>query len=314
MDLETPRISSKVVVIGLLGLITIGIVGYMIYLVMGGTKQHGSLSFSTGVNNPESTPVPNADQSIFSPFTSSLQPMIASCKMSYFGACITPPAFANGSAISTETKYENFAQDDIFYWLNKYPINSLVTARTMMDQNLAKEYFPEYNGNVTSQGKVDVAVTALIQRVSAKQNINPRVLFALMELLHKGSGVLLGSNYPLDEVYFQKQGDLSSQVTQVATELRLARTKYVLMEKNNQGLPQKVTFFDKEYQVKNSARPEDLALAEFLGKHLTSRRDFEKAIGVFPTDQDLVQAQVGQGENFVAIYKMLFAEDPIKAQ
>jgi hypothetical protein len=243
------------------------------------------------------SPPPLQDEPLKEPLLV-IQPVIEDCLFPYFSACVEKIA---RNFINTNRKYEVYAEEDVKYLLSFHQQGSLSGYSEIATPAQLEKYFPEYLAS--DEKKVEPIPAALIlQRVALKENVNPRVLMTLMEVLYKGHGVVLtGETHP-QYSYFADRSTFFTQLEQTATELNLAHAQYGLPGKT---FPKTFTFQDKTYQVDKNINAETMAIVEYLSKHLKNRGDFEKAL----------LPKVKEGElpngNFVRYYQLLFGVNPV---
>jgi len=196
------------------------------------------------------------------------------------------------------------AQSDLFAALGSTPNRGLATYDAPINKDLVPIYFPEYAKDASASA-VSVPAPQAIARVAAKFDINQRVLLVLMETVQNGVGPLYASTTDYSTPYFTNDAGFFSQLVTVAQSLSAERAKFALMQKE-EGLPTSLKFFDKTYSVPD-ANIETLALVDFLGQKMQSKKTFEQAIYAPPVDGS---SKMNPAQNFDLLYKVIFGVDP----
>ncbi|CAN5300555.1 hypothetical protein BH10PAT2_BH10PAT2_2670 [soil metagenome] len=266
----------------------------------------GALSKSE-VQRPPVTPL--VDGSIFVP-VNEIQPILKPCMFVLLNSCsklVNVDKATDPNPISdptANTGEESIARQDVFNALSNTPNKGLASYQVLLSNAAVTQYFPEYVKDASSSA-VTVPAPVAIARIAAKYDVNQRVLLLLMETLNQGSGPLFSSTMDFSRPYYATDDGFFAQLVSVASELQGEKTKFVLLDQSNQ-LPTSLKYFDKTYPVQNPT-VESLALVDFLGQKLGSKKSFERAIYA-PSANDSSGADPVQ--NFDLLYKLIFDIDP----
>jgi hypothetical protein len=256
--------------------------------------------------------------------TGAIEPLLAPCRFIYRGSCIlqaqtgtedqTQPAQAKKSQPAKPVKYEEFALDDVFsIFDHQHSDTHLSTMEIALTVSQVKTYFPEYASDAEADPntRIKQPVASVLTHISSRYNINPRLLLTLMELVRQGKGPLFSTQADINAPFSDSNDGFVAQFEQAGQELQRSEIKYTSTVAGKLPLPTEMNFFNKTYQVKRNANPEDLAIIEFLGNHLSSRQEFERAIKVFPVEQRASLTDSVRKTNFGELYTLLFQIDPI---
>jgi len=231
-----------------------------------------------------------------------IQPLIQDCLFVYFQGCVQRIA---QNLVNENNKYENFAAKDIQYIFSFNQQSTLFSYSEVVDPSFTSRYFPE-SATTSSSTKLEQRFTAeqILQRVSIKENINPRVLLTLMEVTQNGKGVISTSRNA-QQPFFDNDLGFAKQLTTVSQELSASALKYQLQKQDGKALPKQLVFFNKAYTVGDQTTGDTLALVEFLAAHSKGKGQFEQSI-------EVEQTESAPANNFVGLYTQLFSVDPIQ--
>lgn len=235
-----------------------------------------------------------------------IQPIISSCKFVNYNACVEKTSDEKNLAGQT---YDVFAQDDIFFWLNKQQKSPLRNLNVDVSPDLAQKYFPEYLQDM-SNGRLTLSAGIIIQKVARQENINPRLLLILMELANHGQGPVFSVSADPNKPYFADNSGFFQQLATAAQELHASQLKYMTLTKETKHLPTSLTFFNKTYTVDPATNAETLALVDFFAKHF-DQSSFERALAHVEENQDPNQNQVPVTYNFTLLYTLFYQVDPL---
>ncbi len=274
-----------------------------------------SLSGSTKAPANNQTATQLSPQTVdISPFVpvSSIGQLIKPCLFSFLKSCTVEV----GASLATDlnpvadptrnTGDEAKATDDVFGGINMGSNKGLATYQAPLDNQQIGTLFPEYAKDASSSA-ITIPAPMAIARIANLYGINQRVLLVLMSLLNRGGGPLFTSSRDFTTPYSTKDPGFVKQLVVVASDLQASRVKYDSLLHDAKGLPTSVTFFDKKYAVDKDANAESLALADFLSRTITDKKDFERAI-YLPGSPDT--SGIPGNQNFILTYELLYKVRP----
>jgi hypothetical protein len=293
-----PQISiNSRVFIGLLSL-------SLLLIAIGGFSYVFGKDISPFATRPMTSVEPSPTPSVVVPEkpVSVIEPLIQPCLFSYFHGCSQRIA---QNLMNAENRYEDFAAVDINYIMTFNQESTLLSYNEVVTPEFMSQYYPEI-ATISAQLEQNLTAEQIMGRVAAKNNINPRVLFTLMEVVRDGKGAVLTPRN-VQTTFSDEQIGFSDQLATVAEEISASAQKYEIMKQDGTSPPRELTFFGKKYQVSDQINGETLAIVEFLGKYLKSKGHFEQAIISGVGDEFPVN-------NFVGLYTKLFQVSPLTNQ
>ncbi len=303
-------VQVRTAIITLVGILAVFGVIFVILLNKSGITNTDSGSGS-GTQTAEKSRPETVDVSPFIP-VNTISPMIKPCLFVLLNSC----AETVGASIAVDpnpvvdptknTGDEQKAVDDVYATIHMGSNPGLASYSAPIDKNMVAAYFPEYK-QTASTSALTVPSGIVVGRVAAKFDINQRVLLGLMAVVNRGGGPLFSSSNDYTTPYFAKDPGFLKQLVAVATDLEATKTKYVLMQSDQKKLPTAVTFFGKQYTVDPKTNAESLAIADFLSRNISDKKDFERAI-YFPQSPDTSGIPISQ--NFILLYQTMYKINP----
>lgn len=289
IKMQSVIIALIVVLVVLGGVMVLSFSGFIPKLLFSSQPQ-------SSASTPSSTPAPS-----FAPLAQPMvviQPLLEECLFRYAHACVQRIA---SKYINQDNQYEKFASADIPFLFSYHFKSAFPSYKEGLSPLLLQTYFPELAANSSSATQPFTAAD-ILQHIAQQENINPRVLLALMEVFRNGQGPLLGGVHPSVAFFDTKEG-FAGQTAKIAQELKAAQLKYFLLAHDEQ-LPRTLQFFGKTYTVDPQTKEGTLAITEVLSKHMRDRNQFERALVVNPSE-------TVPENNFVSLYTKLFQVDPL---